>query len=71
MLPYIQDNISHIVAAYTFISLFGLTVLLSALQDGLALLALHLRVCERATSFIFRWQLHSLGGLWNLFRGEN
>lgn len=70
MLPLIQVHVSHIAAGYTFISLLGLTVFLSALQDGLALFALHLTLCEKATSFIVRWQLHSLGGLWNLFRGK-
>jgi phosphatidylinositol glycan class Q protein len=35
----------------------------------MALLTLHLRICHGITSLLVRWQLSSLGGLWNLFRG--
>jgi len=47
----------------------GFTLFLSLTRDTLSLLTLHLRVCHEITSILVRWQLSSLSGLWNLFRG--
>jgi phosphatidylinositol glycan class Q protein len=47
----------------------GLTLFLALTRDTLALLTLHLRICHKLASRLVRWQMSSLGGLWNLFRG--
>lgn len=66
----ISHHVATVLRSLAFFSLFGLTTLLAALQDVLAIGTAHITVCEKATSLIVRWQLSSLGGLWNLFRGR-
>ncbi|WVQ93661.1 hypothetical protein IAU59_000737 [Kwoniella sp. CBS 9459] len=57
----------HLIA---WTSLGGLTFTLAILNDLLSLLTLHLSVCHVLMRLIYKWQLDSLGGLWNLFRGK-
>jgi hypothetical protein len=47
-----------------------MTLLLALIKDALALATLHIALCDRITRAICLWQLDSLGGLWNLFRGK-
>lgn len=67
--PVLNTATPFIVSLLSIASLGGVTLLLSCLQDILSVLTLHLRCCSLITTRICRWQLDSLGGLWNLFRG--
>lgn len=49
----------------------GLTLFLSVLRDVIKVLTLHLRLGHTITGYLVKWQLESLGGLWNLFRGSS
>ena len=68
--PPVIRNLPAILAVLAYAPLGGLTLLLAILQDALGLITLHLRLCHVLASTLCRWQISSLGGLWNLFRGE-
>ncbi|KAI9632798.1 N-acetylglucosaminyl transferase component-domain-containing protein [Dioszegia hungarica] len=70
MLPMTQSLALLLTTALAITSLAGLTLFLAALEDVVSLFTLHLRLCNTMTRGICRWQLASLGGLWNLFRGK-
>nr|XP_019011975.1 uncharacterized protein I206_02812 [Kwoniella pini CBS 10737]OCF50756.1 hypothetical protein I206_02812 [Kwoniella pini CBS 10737] len=55
---------------FAFFSLFGLTFTIAILKDSVSILTSHLYICHTIMTYIFNWQLESLGGLWNLFRGK-
>lgn len=67
--PLVVHHLPTILAVVSFVPLGGLTLLLVTAQDALSLLTLHLRLCHILGSSLCRWQLSSLSGLWNLFRG--
>lgn len=52
-------------------SMGGLTIILALTRDLISVLTLHLRLCHFLTSSVFAWQMSSLRGLWNLFRGKS
>jgi phosphatidylinositol glycan class Q protein len=66
-LPSLLPTAVHILATA---SMGGMTLLLALTKDALGLATLHITLCDRITRAICLWQLDSLGGLWNLFRGE-
>lgn len=53
----------------SILSLTGFTTLLAASHDILNLLTLHLLFGYNVMRAVCVWQIDSLGGLWNLFRG--
>lgn len=66
-LPAISMLFTQILA---FSCLAGLTMGLSVLRDIIYLSTTHLRLSYLITKAICALQLDSLGGLWNLFRGQ-
>ncbi|WVQ78884.1 hypothetical protein IAT38_000975 [Cryptococcus sp. DSM 104549] len=68
--PKIDYLTPVVLSGLSFASLGGLTLLLALLQDIANLLTLHLNVCYRLMRVLYGWQVESLGGLWNLFRGK-
>ncbi|ORX35281.1 N-acetylglucosaminyl transferase component-domain-containing protein [Kockovaella imperatae] len=67
-----MDRISSVILNQLLprISTLGLTLALAVVHDALLLSSLHLRLCWNLTRWICLWQLESLSGLWNLFRGK-
>lgn len=70
MLAIIHPWAFTLITFLALASLGGLTLFLAALEDVVSLFTMHLRFCDIMTRGICRWQLASLSGLWNLFRGE-
>ena len=70
MLPHITTHLPSLVRLVSLASLLGATSALALTRDVLRLLTLHLYVGSRLTRAICSWQLDTLGGLWNLFRGK-
>jgi len=70
VLPHLSCHLPALLDIIAIAPLGGLTLLLAMTQDALALITLHLRLCHILSSTLCRWQMTSLGGLWNLFRGE-
>ncbi|WWD16402.1 hypothetical protein CI109_100828 [Kwoniella shandongensis] len=68
--PLLGDIIYTSLVILAASSLGGLTLSLSILGDCFSLLTLHLYVCYRGMKLVYAWQVDSLGGLWNLFRGK-
>ncbi|ORY29757.1 N-acetylglucosaminyl transferase component-domain-containing protein [Naematelia encephala] len=68
--PVLQDNYQVIYMVLAHASLGGLTLWLALLSDVFRLITTHLYLGYRLTSTICIWQLRSLGGLFNLFRGK-
>lgn len=67
--PLLDTQTPMLVDILAWFSLGGLSLLLAILGDLIGLLTLHLSLCGLLTSSLFRWQLYSLGSLFNLFRG--
>ncbi|OCF44126.1 hypothetical protein I317_02080 [Kwoniella heveanensis CBS 569] len=68
--PLLRTYGPTLIQTIAWISFGGLTFTLAIINDLLSLLAIHLHVCHILMRAIYRWQLDSLGGLWNLFRGK-
>jgi phosphatidylinositol glycan class Q protein len=68
--PVLQVHLPSLLHIMSLSGYGGFTLFLSLARDTLALLTLHLRICHEIMSLLVRWQLSSLGGLWNLFRGK-
>ncbi|WWC60412.1 uncharacterized protein I303_102984 [Kwoniella dejecticola CBS 10117] len=67
LLPVILPALIRIVAS---LSMLGLTFTISFLKDSISILTAHFYLCHVIMRWIFDWQLESLSGLWNLFRGK-
>lgn len=61
---------SVIVWSLIYLSIFGVSMFISALSDMTSLATLHLRLATRLSGAIYRAEMASLYTLWNLFRGE-
>ena len=70
-MPLVDRYIRTVLVSAALSSMGGLTVFLAFCRDLSSLLTLHLRLCHFLTSSICAWQLSSLRGLWNLFRGQS
>ena len=69
VLPVFATAYPYIIVTLALASGGGFTLLLCLISDLLALVTLHLRICHVLASRVCLWQLDSLSGLWNLFRG--
>ncbi|WVW80270.1 hypothetical protein I302_102248 [Kwoniella bestiolae CBS 10118] len=70
VIPHLERLLPSLTQLFALSSLGGLTFTLSLLRDTLTILTSHLHLCHVLMRYIFDWQLESLGGLWNLFRGK-
>ncbi|WVQ65008.1 uncharacterized protein L199_003178 [Kwoniella botswanensis] len=70
MIPHLDTLLPLIIRLFALSSLGGLTLTLSLLKDTITILTSHLYLCHILMRYIFNWQLESLSGLWNLFRGK-
>jgi hypothetical protein len=70
VLPQLHRHLPLLLDIISWSSYGGLTLMLSTLRDTISAVTLHLYISHRITLSLVRWQLDSLSGLWNLFRGE-
>ncbi|WVF66029.1 hypothetical protein IAT40_000767 [Kwoniella sp. CBS 6097] len=68
--PLLQAYGPILLQIIAWTSFGGLTLTLAILSDILSIFTIHLHLCHILMRTIYRWQLESLGGLWNLFRGK-
>ncbi|OCF56521.1 hypothetical protein L486_05371 [Kwoniella mangroviensis CBS 10435] len=70
VLPHLDTLLPSMIRLFALSSLGGLTLTLSLLNDTITILTSHFHLCHLLMRYIFNWQLESLSGLWNLFRGK-
>ncbi|WWC88050.1 uncharacterized protein L201_002953 [Kwoniella dendrophila CBS 6074] len=70
VVPSLKNLLPLLLQFFALSSLGGLTVAISLLVDTINILTSHLHLCYILMKHIFNWQLESLSGLWNLFRGK-
>ncbi|KAL7424619.1 pig-Q [Cryptotrichosporon argae] len=70
ILPLFHAHLALALRLAAATSALGLTFTLGLAADALALLTLHVRAAAWVLTQLARWQLDSLGALWNLFRGK-
>ncbi|WWC96860.1 hypothetical protein V866_003735 [Kwoniella sp. B9012] len=70
MILHLDTLLPLIIRLFALSSLGGLTLTLSLPKDTITILTSHLYLCHMLMRYIFNWQLDSLSGLWNLFRGK-
>nr|ODN90346.1 hypothetical protein L204_05950 [Cryptococcus depauperatus CBS 7855] len=68
--PLLDAYLSCVLTILSWLSLTGLTTTLALVSDLLSLLSLHLWFSFKMMNLVYEWQVSSLGGLWNLFRGK-
>ncbi|AAW44966.2 GPI anchor biosynthesis-related protein, putative [Cryptococcus deneoformans JEC21] len=68
--PSLHSLLPQLMYLLSILSLTGFTTLLAASHDILNLLTLHLLFGYNVMRAVCVWQIDSLGGLWNLFRGK-
>ncbi|WRT65803.1 uncharacterized protein IL334_002752 [Kwoniella shivajii] len=70
LIPFLRSFLPTFIQIFALVSLGGFTLTLSLLDDTLSILTSHFYLCHVLMKYIFNWQLQSLSGLWNLFRGK-
>ncbi|KAL0242128.1 hypothetical protein I308_105757 [Cryptococcus tetragattii IND107] len=68
--PSVHSLLPRLIYLLSIFSLMGLTTLLAIAHDMINLLTLHLLFGYKIMRAVCGWQIDSLGGLWNLFRGK-
>ncbi|OWT35619.1 phosphatidylinositol glycan, class Q, partial [Cryptococcus neoformans Bt1] len=68
--PLLHSLLPRLIYLLSILSLTGFTTFLAASHDMLNLLTLHLLFGYKVMRAVCGWQIDSLGGLWNLFRGK-
>ncbi|XAO26769.1 hypothetical protein I312_105610 [Cryptococcus bacillisporus CA1280] len=68
--PSLHSLLSRLIYLLSIFSLMGLTTLLAIAHDIINLLTLHMFFGYKIMRAVCGWQIDSLGGLWNLFRGK-
>ncbi|KIR51787.1 phosphatidylinositol glycan, class Q [Cryptococcus gattii Ru294] len=68
--PSFHSLLPRLIYLLSIFSLMGLTTLLAIAHDIINLLTLHILFGYKIMRAVCGWQIDSLGGLWNLFRGK-
>lgn len=68
--PLLHSLLPQLIYLLSILSLTGFTTFLAVSHDMLNLLTLHLLFGYKVMRVVCGWQIDSLGGLWNLFRGK-